>query len=67
MNKFIMVHDANNSASPVIINVANICYIEKGEVLEGTSYIQLNDLDNGTPTLGFHVTETREQLFEMLK
>ena len=66
MAKFILVHDAKN-ASPVVINNDNIIYIEKSEILTGASYIQLNDADMSTPQLGFHVTETPEQIFEMLK
>lgn len=66
MNKFILVHDANN-ASPVLINANNIVYAEKSELLTGATYIQLNNLDMGTPALGFHITETPEQIFEMLK
>ena len=65
MNKFILVHDANN-ASPVLINTNNIVYAEKSELLTGATYIQLNDLDMNTPQLGFHVTETPEQLLKML-
>lgn len=67
MNKFILLHYANNSASPVLINASNIAYAEKSELLTGATYIQLNNLDMGTPQLGFHVTETPEQLIEMLK
>lgn len=66
MAKFILVHDATN-ASPVVINNDNIIYIEKSEMLTGASYIQSNNADMGTPQLGFHVTETPEQIFEMLK
>ena len=66
MAKFILVHNATD-ASPVVINNDNIIYIEKSEVLTGASYIQLNDTDMGTPQLGFHVTETPEQIFEMSK
>ena len=66
MAKFILVHDATN-ASPVVINNDNIIYIEKSEMLTGASYVQLNNADMGTPQLGFHVTETPEQIFEMLK
>lgn len=66
MAKFILVHDAKD-ASPVVINSNNIVYMEKSEVLTGATYIQLNDLDMEVQTCGFHVTETPEQIFEMLK
>ena len=66
MVKFILVHDAKN-ASPIVINSNNIIYVEKSEVLTGATYIQLNDSDIEVQTLGFHVTETPEQIFEMLK
>lgn len=64
---FILVHDASNGASPVIINKKNIISIEKSEILTGASYIQLNHLDADLPARGFHVTEAPEQIFEMLK
>lgn len=66
MAKFILVHNATN-ASPVVINNDNIIYIEKSEMLTGASYIQLNDTDMEVQTCSFHVTETPEQIFEMLK
>lgn len=66
MAKFILVHDATN-ASPVVINNDNIIYIEKSEMLTGASYIQLNDTDMEVQSCAFHVTETPEQIFEMLK
>lgn len=66
MAKFILVHDAKD-ASPVVINSNNIVYMEKSEVLTGATYIQLNDLDMEVQSCGFHVTETPEQIFEMLK
>lgn len=65
MSKFILLHDASNEASPILLNANNIVYAEKSELLTGATYVQLNDLDS--PTLGYHVTETPEQLFEMLK
>lgn len=67
MSKFIIVHDASADASPVLLNSNNIAYAEKSELLTGATYIQLNDLDMSTPSLGYHVTETPEQLHEMLK
>lgn len=66
MTKFILVHDAKD-ASPIVINSNNIVYMEKSEVLTGATYIQLNDLDMEVQTCAFHVTETPEQIFEMLK
>ena len=66
MTKFILVHDAKN-ASPIVINSNNIVYIEKSEILTGATYIQLNDIDGEVETFGFDVTETPEQIFEMLK
>lgn len=66
MAKFILVHDAKD-ASPVVINNDNIIYIEKSEMLTGASYIQLNDTDIEVRSCSFHVTETPEQIFEMLK
>lgn len=67
MSKFILVHDAENDASPVIINSDNILFIKKSDMLTGTSYIELNDVDTDTTECSFVVTETREQIFEMLK
>lgn len=66
MSKFILVHDAANEASPIIINTECIVYAEKSELLTGATYIQLNDLDCDTPSRGYHVTETPEKLIEML-
>ena len=67
MNKFILVHDASNEASPILINSTCIVYAEKSELLTGATYIQLNDIDLDVPAQGYHVTETPEQLHEMLK
>lgn len=60
MSKFILVHDATDSASTVIINVDDIHYVEASEEYIGASFICANEAD-------WHVTETREQIFEMLK
>lgn len=67
MSKFILVHNASSEATPVLLNAKLIAYAEKSEILTGATYIQLNDLDMGTPSLGYHVTETPEQIFEMLQ
>lgn len=67
MSKFILVHDARCNASPVIINVKTIAYVNRSAQLTGASHIQLNDLDNDTPITSFDATESPEQLFEMLK
>lgn len=67
MDKFILVHDAENSASPIVINSKLIASVTESNVLTGTSYIELNDLDIECTKHGFNVTETREQIFEMLK
>ena len=61
-----MVHSVED-ASPIIINSDNIIYAEKSEMFTGATYIQLNDADMEVQTFGFHVTETPEQIFEMLK
>lgn len=66
MSKFILVHDASNEASPIIINTECIVYAEKSELLTGATYIQLNNLDYDMPSRGYHVTETPEKLIEML-
>ena len=66
MDKFILVHNASNDASPVIINTKCIVYAEKSEILTGATYVQLNDLDCDTPSRGYHITETPEKLIEML-
>ena len=66
MSKFILVHDAANEASPIIINTECIAYVEKSELLTGATYIQLNNLDCDTSSRGYHVTETPEKLIEML-
>ena len=67
MSKFILVHDAENEASPVIINSDNILFIKESEIYTGASYIELNDIDDDATECSFEVTETREQIFEMLK
>ena len=60
MNKFILVHDAADNASTVIINVNDIHYVGASEEYTGASFICTYEAD-------WHVTETREQIFEMLK
>jgi hypothetical protein len=67
MSKFILVHNASEDASPVLLNANHIAYAEKSELLTGATYIQLNGLDMDTTAFGYHVTETPEQLHEMLK
>ena len=67
MSKFILVHDAENAASPVIINSDNILFVKESYTLTGASYIELNDLDANTTERCFEVTETREQIFKMLQ
>ena len=67
MSKFIVVHNASDNASPVLLNANTIAYAEKSELLTGATYIQLNDIDLDVPAHGYHVTETPEQLHEMLK
>lgn len=67
MSKFILVHDAENEASPIVINSDNILFVKKSDMLTGTSYIELNDVDADASECSFVVTETREQIFEMLK
>lgn len=68
MAKFILVHDATmNSASPIVINADNILFVKNSEKYIGASYIELNDADLDCSQTAFHVTETREQIFEMLK
>ena len=67
MSKFILVHDAENEASPIIINSDNILFVKESDMLTGTSYIELNNIDEDTTEDSFEVTETREQIFEMLK
>ena len=66
MSKFILVHDASNGSSPIIINTECIAYAEKSELLTGATYIQLNDLDCDMPSRGYHVAESPEKLIEML-
>ena len=60
MSKFILVHDASDNASTTIINVDTIEYVERSTDYTGASFICTSALD-------IHVTETREQIFEMLK
>ena len=67
MSKFILVHDAENEASPVIINSDNILFIKESIMLTGASYIELNNIDKDATECNFEVTETREQIFEMLQ
>ena len=67
MSKFILLHDAENEASPIIINSDNILFVKESDILTGVSYIELNDVDKDASESSFLVTETREQIFEMLK
>ena len=66
MSKFILVHNAGD-ANAMVINAKNIVTITKSELLTGCSHIILNDLDADVPSMNIHVTETPEQIFEMLK
>lgn len=67
MSKFILVHDAENEASPIIINSDNILFVKESDTLTGASYIELDGIDMDATKGSFEVTETREQIFEMLK
>lgn len=67
MSKFILVHDAENSASPIVINSGLIAFVTESSTFTGASYIELNNMDADATTGSFEVTETREQIFEMLK
>ena len=60
MSKFILVHDAANNASTVVINADTIQYVEEDTDYTGASFICADEAD-------WHVTETREQIFEMLQ
>lgn len=60
MSKFILLNDAANNASTVIINADTIQYVEEDADYTGASYVCADDCE-------FHVTQTREQIFEMLK
>lgn len=60
MSKFILVHDAVSNAATVLINVNVINYAEESESFTGATRISTDYGD-------FHVTETREQILEMLK
>lgn len=66
MSKFILVHNASN-ADPILINAKNIAIVVKSELLTGCSNVLLNDMDANFPNVNLHVTETPEQIFEMLK
>ena len=66
MSKFILVHEACNG-NPVVMNVSNIAIIEKSETFTGCSRIQLNDLDLDFPREQYHVAESPEKIYEMLK
>lgn len=66
MSKFILVHDVEDNASPTIINANNILYVKNSEKYTGASHIELNDIDIECTECEFDVTETREQIFEML-
>lgn len=67
MSKFILLHDAENEASPIIINSDNILFVKESNILIGTSYIELIDIDADSTESSFEVTETREQIFKMLQ
>lgn len=66
MSKFILVHNACNN-EPILINGENVVVVTKSETLNGCSQIFLNNIDADLPPFNFHVTETREKIFEMLK
>lgn len=66
MSKFILVHDAENGASPIVINSDLIAFVTDSTLLTGASYIELNNMDADATSGSFEVTETREQIFEML-
>lgn len=60
MSKFILVHDAADNASTIIINADDIHYIEASTDYTGASFICTDEAD-------WNVTESREKIFEMLK
>lgn len=66
MSKFILVHDACNN-EPILINSENLVVVTKSENFTGCSHVFLNNIDADLPPFNFHVTETREKIFEMLK
>ena len=59
MSKFILVHDVND-AKPIVINSETIQYVDASEDYTGASTIYTDNAD-------FDVTETREQIYGMLK
>lgn len=66
MSKFILLHKANGAA-PVVLNTNNITMVSKSPQLTGCSLVILNSLDVDSPRTSVNVTETPEQIFEMLK
>lgn len=60
MSKFILVHDAVSNAATVLLNANVINYAEESASFTGATRISTDYGD-------FHVTETREQILEMLK
>ena len=66
MSKFILVHNACNN-EPILISSENIVVVTKSETLTGCSHVFLNNIDADLPPFNFHVTETPEKIYEMLK
>lgn len=66
MSKFILLHETSG-AVPIVLNVNNIAMVSKSPQLTGCSLVVLNDLDMDFPRTSVNVTETPEQIYEMLK
>lgn len=63
-----MLHDATDNASPIIINTKCILMVKKSKELNGATDVYLTILDGYLEDYLKHtVTETPEQILEMLK
>ena len=66
MNKFILVHDVP-TGNPIVLHSEEIRVVTKSELYTGASAIASCVYEPSIPEPFLHVTETPEQIFEMLK
>lgn len=64
---FILVHDASNNGAPVVVNTTTISAIQKSELYTGASTLHDTVYSGLIERPFLHVTETPEQIYEMLK
>lgn len=66
MNKFILVHDVP-TGNPIVLHSEEVRLVTKSELYTGASAIHGTVYENIISEPFVHVTETPEQIFEMLK